>query len=313
MINKLRKKPKIKMDYYVKQIEVYRNIKENEELEAPGMLSKKKVAILIPNHKKEFSDAEKISIKHLMHFLGYYDKYFIVPEGLKINYPGIAEEYFNKKYFKNHKANSNLLLREEFYQRFKDYEYILIYQLDCLIFSDQLLHWCDQGYDYVGAPWYKDAMKEYIKGAEDYDVPDMVGNGGFSLRNVENSLKVLKKAKKTLFSIIKDLFFSEISLIKNKETRIKGYLKAVKMAYVNSAAYRRSYKGRGEYNEDWFWSFEAKNYYPEFKIPSPDIAVGFAFEVGPRYCFEKNNRKLPFGCHAWEKYDKEFWLPYLVN
>jgi len=41
--------------------------------------------------------------------------------------------------------------------------------------------------------------------------------------------------------------------------------------------------------------------------------VSFSFEVGPKHCFEKNNQTLPFGCHAWAKYDREFWKPYLLK
>ena len=66
-------------------------------------------------------------------------------------------------------------------------------------------------------------------------------------------------------------------------------------------------------NEDSFWSFEAKKLYPDFKIAPVEIAVSFSFETGPRYCFEKNNHCLPFGCHGWTQYDREFWQPYLLK
>jgi len=38
----------------------------------------------------------------------------------------------------------------------------------------------------------------------------------------------------------------------------------------------------------------------------------FAFEGAPRMCFELNQQKLPFGCHAWAKFDRSFWEPYLI-
>jgi hypothetical protein len=40
---------------------------------------------------------------------------------------------------------------------------------------------------------------------------------------------------------------------------------------------------------------------------------GFSFEVAPRYCFKMNRERLPFGCHAWSKYDQEFWEPFLLK
>jgi hypothetical protein len=26
-----------------------------------------------------------------------------------------------------------------------------------------------------------------------------------------------------------------------------------------------------------------------------------------------NGGKMPFGCHAWARYDRDFWLPFLVS
>ena len=44
-----------------------------------------------------------------------------------------------------------------------------------------------------------------------------------------------------------------------------------------------------------------------FTVPTPEEACDFAFEREPRFLYELNGRKLPFGCHGWEKYDPEFW------
>lgn len=33
----------------------------------------------------------------------------------------------------------------------------------------------------------------------------------------------------------------------------------------------------------------------------------FSFEVNPGFLFEQKAFKFPFGCHAWEKYEPEFW------
>jgi hypothetical protein len=38
----------------------------------------------------------------------------------------------------------------------------------------------------------------------------------------------------------------------------------------------------------------------------------FAFEAAPRQCLEMNQGRLPFGCHAWGRYDREFWTPHLL-
>jgi hypothetical protein len=66
-------------------------------------------------------------------------------------------------------------------------------------------------------------------------------------------------------------------------------------------------------NEDEFWSDAAQTYYPEFKVASFETGLHFAFEVAPKLCFELNHRTLPFGCHAWHKYDRDFWEPYVLK
>lgn len=66
-------------------------------------------------------------------------------------------------------------------------------------------------------------------------------------------------------------------------------------------------------SEERFIANRAIHYYPAFKIAPLEVALRFAFECVPRYCFEKNNFTLPFGCHAWAKYDREFWEPYLLE
>jgi hypothetical protein len=68
-----------------------------------------------------------------------------------------------------------------------------------------------------------------------------------------------------------------------------------------------------KYNEDQFWSYYGKKHIKSFSIPSIDIARSFAFERNPRREFELNHSKLPFGCHAWEKYDIDFWRPIFKN
>ena len=82
---------------------------------------------------------------------------------------------------------NELLLSENFYTTFSAFKYILIYQPDSYVFRDELMEWCKEGYDYIGAPWLED-NDEQIK-------LNGVGNGGFSLRNIEKFLYIFSKCK----------------------------------------------------------------------------------------------------------------------
>lgn len=62
------------------------------------------------------------------------------------------------------------MLTKEFYLRFRQWEYLLIYQLDAYVFQDELMDWCNKGYDYIGAPFLK------LNREVDWN---NCGNGGF--------------------------------------------------------------------------------------------------------------------------------------
>ena len=101
------------------------------------------------------------------------------------------------------------MLSAEFYERFLNSKYLLIYQLDAYVFKDELTAWCNRGFDYVGAPWtikkkyenpiYKPvlAIKSFIyklkgKPSRYAWLGNKVGNGGLSLRKVDTHLKAVQ-------------------------------------------------------------------------------------------------------------------------
>lgn len=259
----------------------------------------KKVAIVVPTYKKNLSAEEELSLRHLLYYLGEHDIFYMAPEGLvDLNYHKFPTVFFPKKYFKSVMTYSKLLLMKEFYEKFSEYEYILIYQFDVLVFSDQLNEWCDKGYDYIGAPWFKSQIPDYR-----YD--DACGNGGFSLRKVSKAIEVIEKSRKPFLIVGWQFLKQLISIIKIRN--LKFWLRGFKEIWSRSVSYRSLLA------EDYYWSFEARNFVSDFRIPDVDTGLKFAFEVGPKYCFERNARQLPFGCHAWTKYDKNFWLPYILS
>lgn len=64
-------------------------------------------------------------------------------------------------------------------------------------------------------------------------------------------------------------------------------------------------------NEDFFWSVFAPLMNKDFKIPSAVEAISFSFELAPSKAYEMNGKKLPFGCHAWQKYEPTFWSDFI--
>ena len=262
-------------------------------------------AIVVPVYKETLSDSEYLSLRHLHYYLGEYKTYFIAPKRISINYPGIEIKYFSNEYFANTRTYNKLLLTKKFYESFKDYQYILIYQLDCLVFSNELMYWCNQGYDYIGPPWVKTPELHWLK-------KTMVGNGGFSLRKINSFLSVLDSTKHWYDP---DIYWEKISTQYNGVLRYIRYPKKLLLTiyrYNNITLHIEEFLKKNQ-NEDIFFSVYGNYYYPDFKIAPIKTALRFGFEADPRLCFKMNNNQLPFGCHAWERYDRSFWEPYLLT
>lgn len=260
----------------------------------------KKVAIVIPFHKRKLSQDEEISVNHLVKFLRGFDKFLVLPASIRkvsfkipkakiVNYP---DEYFTSvpKY-------CEMLNTKTFYEKFVNYEYILIYQLDVLVFSNSLVNLCKQGYDFIGAPFFNPVIGKL---SYSIDHPISGCNGGFSLRKVSSFLKVIDIAEKLTTRSSTDPFIRKLWFLKAVLTNQshKRWLNAPPKDYP--------------FNEDGFWSYEAPKYYPKFKVAPFKQALKFSFEGYPRKCFDLNNHQLPFGCHAWKKYDEGFWKPYIL-
>lgn len=262
------------------------------------------IAILIPLYRNEITPSEQISLHHLNHFLSVYPLIVIKPRGLEKTLQGCETINFPDHYFSSIDAYSNLLLSPLFYETFSAFEYILIYQLDCLVFSRDLQKWCEWGYDYIGSPLFqKNTTQPKIS---------RVGNGGLSLRRVKSFLDVLHSTRyiQETVQYWEEFFSAEIPDLIEFPLPQRWWKKAQILCQVRRGV--EWYAGQYSLNEDLFWSDRAKLFHPAFKIAPIQTALQFSFERHPRYCFGQNNHQLPFGCHAWARWDKEFWKPYLI-
>jgi hypothetical protein len=280
-------------------------VRENDN----GNRDKRLVAIVTPLHRFPLTPDEEISIRHLRQHLGHFDRYVIGPKKLPAEFGDFRLKRFPRRFFESIQSYSKLFITKEFYRAFAGYEYILIYQTDCLVFSGNLEEWCRTGWDYVGAPWFKDFSPDPSGGMW------AVGNGGLSLRKVSAALAVLTSTKwrmhdpKELGSRIQR--FGSIPQLRRLLVSFRTFL--FRCGYHNNLRQLTREFNENPYNEDCFWAFQARKVVPDFMIPTPQQAVAFSFEVAPRFCFQQNSGRLPFGCHAWPKYDREFWEPYLLN
>lgn len=273
-----------------------------------GRQPSKEVAIVVPlSSAPELTGDEKISMSQLVHHLGHYDKYLIAPKGSTISEEGFHVLRFSNKFFGSAAAHGKLLQFIEFYRNFEDYQYILFYHLDSLVFSDDLSKWCSRGFDYIGAPWICCADSPWVDRSR-------VGNGGFALLNVDRAIKVIcNRYRKDISSYWLDLLMRHVP---PRVIFLLGHLTIFRWKWIQRLI-REWHETQNptlhNRNNDIFWSDHAVNYLPDFKVATVEDGLKFAFEVSPRLCFALNGNQMPFGCHAWTRYDRDFWESQLVE
>lgn len=266
----------------------------------------KDVVVVIPIYKNDLDPFEKTSLYYCKHNLNNHYILVISPQSLSkdqifldfLKKEKLKVHYFEDSFFDGINGYNSLMLNLNFYKTFFNYQYMLIYQLDVLVFSNNLLQWAQKGYDYIGAPILTD---------EDVPSLETFGNGGLSLRKIQTFIDVLETKKlfysqskfyRTPYRVsIKYMFIIRILNSLKKYNIPLDYLKIFLYFYKN--------------NEDHFWSYCAKFFTREFQLPSAEESLKFSFEVNPSLSFTYNKNILPFGAHAWNRYDLDFWLNHI--
>lgn len=258
------------------------------------------VDVVIPIYKPEIDEDDWTALYQGFTVLIDYDITFVHPKSLDIKaykvFPKARFKAFDDEYFQGIAGYNRLMLSVDFYKSFSK-KYILIYQTDAYVFRDELGYWCEKDYDYIGAPWIRsrernplvkrrwDGFLCGIKQIFNYGgngktqknkslLYNEVGNGGFSLRKREKFIEILEK------------------------------LSPKREVYLRNAQNRF-------YAEDVFFSIEPKRNDIPFSKPFYKEACRFSIENKVEKALMYNGGVLPFGCHRWNKENRDFWLGYI--
>lgn len=256
------------------------------------------IAIITPVYRTPRTEAEQLSLSQLRRHLGHYRRIIIAPPGLQLaEFADFEVVRFPARFFHSVRAYNKLMLSRRFYEAFAAHEQMLIYQLDALVFRDELVRWCDAPFDFIGAPVFDPEQP-----------PDVIGmNGGFSLRRVGPCLRVLEGGTKSdAAKIANSMPFMERNVLTRLLKRLllklhlRGVVNVIPLLVLRSG-----------YHEDMFWSRFAPLFDREFRVAPASEAKKFAFEAQPSRLYAENQQQLPFGCHAWERWDPQFWTSVL--
>lgn len=235
------------------------------------------VVILVPIYKPDLTPLESLSLDHALPLLEGYDVKFLAPAGLDISFYErryrAGYVYFDPQFFRSVGDYSRLLLAEDFYSEFLDYEFMLILQTDVFLFRNDLARWLARPFDYVGAPWPEgyELLVNCDRFVNPYgrNVFTHVGNGGLSLRRVRKCISLIRE-------------FPDA-------TRV--------FSHTGS-------------NEDLFFSMMG-SLSEDFVIPNQIMASRFCLELRPDYYYGLHGGELPMGAHAWWRTNPQFWIPHI--
>jgi hypothetical protein len=254
-------------------------------------------AVVVPVYQPLTDPAEMFSLEQTLETLGDYPVFVVGPEKLQPYFDKLRDEVssrlqhktFADRFFISVDGYNDLLLSERFYQAFAQYEYMLIVQTDALVLSNALEFWCAKQYSYIGAPWF-DGFTQPIQPL----ALNSVGNGGFSLRRIPDFLKVLSRPR-----IFKNVLME--SWPGGVVSTVYRYLKDYHSFVFGDTHININV------NEDLFWGLFVAKQCSFFCVPTATEAIPFAFEAHPDFLYQLNDQQLPFGVHAWQRYQPEFW------
>lgn len=193
------------------------------------------IGIVVPVYKEEISEYEKYSLGRLKEVLGQYPIIFVAPNKLPEEMyrkivPQSRWQTFANGCFQGFSAYNKLLLSDDFYVAFRDYDKILICQTDVWVLEDRLEEFLSLSYDYIGAPIA--VLKNDL-----YQLYG--GNGGFSLRCVRSFMRILEKHRDEAerWAGNEDEFFSFCGEKYPKEFRVAPPQIAMRFAFDRFARY----------------------------------------------------------------------------
>lgn len=282
--------------------------------------------IFIPLYKTEWSSAETksvercISLLHNFHFFFGY-KSNQAPELCSSNFsthlPSLQSWNYlpiDPIWLSSAKAYSQLMLNPCFYRLFLPWNYLLVFQPDAWILNGNLSYWISKHFTYIGAPWCPTL-------GPNKDCPITgVGNGGLSLRNIPETINVLTSSEYSRKPILSACELADYLNLFKRYTMHSIYIKPIVfmarlflyvitlLLYPLGFRNNLAFLANAGMNEDIILGHYSQRVCKWIRIPDVSMAAHFSLESNASQIAEAFSVDVPFGCHAWEKRDKSFFI-----
>jgi Protein of unknown function (DUF5672) len=232
------------------------------------------VAVVIPAHKP-LDATEMFALRCNAAALADRDLFLLCPEHLDIGpfvdvAPALSPVRVADEHLATWRAHQALFSSANVYREFVDYRWMLSIHLDALVLDANALGpWLTSDYDYIGPPWFSRG-----RGLLRSDpVPRTSGISGVSLRNIESFLGVLsgERAPRRIPRL------PDYGIYRNPRWRFSCVMRS-----PYSWAKVRSSAQTGAITEDDFWGFQVPRWIANWRKPTPNDSLRFAFHFFPR-------------------------------
>lgn len=230
-----------------------------------------KIAVVTPIYQEELNSNETNGLKHSYANLKYRDIFFISPKNLNLKFYRHNFPSINYIFFENHYFEStNTYSKLLIEKRF--YEIFDEYNFILILQQDCIV--------------FKDDLDTWGSLGYDYIGAPWPKAWEFSCPQIGSPIDGLK-------------FYVNVGNGGLSLRRVQGCINVLEE--LNWLL-----KNSSDVVEDAFFSL-AGHISISFKIPNTIVASKFSLECEPQKFYAINN-KSPTGVHAWEKWDKQFWL-----
>ena len=237
-------------------------------------------AVLIPVYRPRLTETEEFSVTTSLANLRGHDIVWVAPSSLDTSF---YEDRFGTgrvvrhpdEYFKDVQGYSRLMVSEHFYREFCDYEFVLVCQTDAIVVRPDLRYWLETPYDYIGAPW----------------------PNGFSLSLSPSEIPISGGIKC-------NAFVGNGGLSLRRVRPCMGLIR--EFSSLSAEWYRLGHA------EDLYFAFLG-TLSKDFVLPNLVTAARFSHDIEPAYLQGLIGGELPFGIHAWEKYDRKLWVDKFIE
>lgn len=269
----------------------------------PGMKANRQLCVIIPVHKPRLSAEEKTSLTACYRHLKTYDCYLVFPEGMATDqytalHPSLILQPVPALWLSSVLEYNRMKTNVAFYRMFEGYAFMMTYELDAYIFSDDIAAHHGFEYDFIGAPIFEG----YMEATPDAPFLHML-NSGFSIRNISACIKALQQLDQyKLRWKVRKFFYSNFSFLRKIASRQQ-------LGIVFHDHLKGYYRG-GPFNEDVIFTCLVPQLFPFFKTAPLNKAASFSIETKAAVLYQQQQNRLPLGCHAWAKFPA-FWEKFI--